>query len=254
MRLALVASLALAFAVLVTTNCAYMNITFLNTTVLLGNNNSARVIEVLSLYVSNGSVGQYIADRQAVNLTLSDWQQVLNTNLLVEHILPTKSSVARFNFLPGPIENFGNGGIADLVLTYSVPNVTTVTNIGPRKFEYTFNKGVFNFLHTASGEALSQNTRLNILLPSGAQIVSVYPLPDSPQVSFVGNYSGTRFSWYSGEPLSRFNLQYVTQESLQSEVVDYFSNIYEMYKSYLIPLLLTLFFGLLVYYQVKNIR
>ncbi len=207
---------------------ASMNVTYLNTTLILNTNNSAHVIETLSLSISNNSVQQYLQDRDAVNLTLSDWGAVLNTNLLVEHILNPQSSIINFTFLPGPIQYVGTGAVAKLEMNYYVDNVTMVNETAPRVFKYTFNPNVFNFQHTASGQALLQNSQLNIVLPQGAQIISVYPLPDYPTVSFIGNLSNaTYLSWHSGEPLAKFSLQYLLRESLEQEVIGYFTGLYK---------------------------
>ncbi len=209
---------------------AYMNVTYLNTTVILNQNTSARVVEIFSIYVSNSSVSQYIQDRQAINPTVTSWQQALNTNLLVEHILNPMSSVYNFKILPGPIQPSLNGGNAKLEISYYVSNVTGAMQIAPREFMYSLNDSVFNYLHTASGEALPVNARLNIILPQGASIVSLYPLPDYPQFSFIGNYSGiSEVSWFSGEPLSNLSLKYVTYQSLETEVLQYFSGVYSQY-------------------------
>lgn len=211
---------------------AFINVTYVNTTVVLGQNASGKVVEVLNLYLSsNVSVNQYLQDRAAINLTLSEWQKALNTNLLVEHILNPKSSVYGFAFLPGPVTTVGNAGIAQITMRYYVNNITTVREIAPRKFEYTFNNSVFNFVHTASGQSLPQAGRLNIIIPTGSQILSIYPLPDYPQISFLGNYTNaTLFSWYAGEPLSKFTFTYVVTQTLGGEVLSYFHNLSTIYK------------------------
>ncbi len=232
---------------------AYMNVTYLNTTVILNQNSSAHVVEVLNLYISNSSIGQYTDDRAAINLTLSDWQAALNTNLLVEHILNPTSSIYKFTFFPGPIKNIGTSGIAQLELNYYVRNVTTINETGPRIFRYTFNQSVFNFQHTASGQALPQNSQLNIILPQGAKIISLYPLPDYPQISFVGNLTDATFlSWHSGEPLAKFSLQFLLRQSLESEVISYFTGLYRWILSSVLEVLFILILIVLVYVGINN--
>jgi len=234
---------------------AYFNVTYLNTTVILQKNTSAHVIEVITLYISNSSLNQYTQDRQAINLTLSDWQSALGTNLLFEHILNPQTSISRFTFLPGPVVRYGNSGTALLTMNYYVANVTTVSNIAPRKFEYTFNSKVLNFMHTASGEALYPNSRLNIIIPSGSQIVSIYPSPDFPQPSFAGNYSGvTMFSWFSAEPLAKFSFSYIVTESLESEVSNYFAGIFNNYKLELYLSVLIIIALIIIYLYIKVVR
>jgi len=231
---------------------AYFNVTYLNTTVVINNNGSAHVVESLNLFISNSSIAQYQQDRQAINFTISNWQAALNTNLLVEHILNPKSSVYGFTFLPGPINYAQSNGFAQLTLNYYVSNVTTITAIAPRKFQYDFNNSVFNFVHTASGQSLSQASKLNIIVPKGAQIVSIYPVPDSPRLSFINNYTGsTLFSWYSQEPLSTFTFSYIITQSPGQEVSNFFSGIYTNYISLLLVILTIVVIALLVYLYIR---
>ncbi len=222
------------FALLALSNVyAYYNITSINTTVILNSNNSAHVIEQFTLFVSNSSYSQYISNRNAIGLSLNYWQKVLYTSQLQEDIIGSGHSIYNFNFISGPLViQTQNGGIAMLSLDYNINNITNVTNIAPRKFEYSFNSSLFNFINTASGQTLPADTRLNLIIPSGADVVSVYPAPDSPHQNSNGNYTNsTLFSWYSGEPLSSFTFKYVTTQSLQNEVLTYLQNIYANYST-----------------------
>ena len=231
---------------------AYFNATSLNTTIVLSQNNSAHIVESVNLYISNSSFTQYVQDRQAINFTLSQWQSALNTNLLVEHILNPKSSVYSFQFLPGPITYYGNYGDAQLTLSYYVRNITSSSEISPRRFEYVFNNTVFNFLHTASGQTLPSNARLNIVVPNGAQIVTIYPVPDYPRLSFIGNYTGsTTFSWYSADPLSSFTFSYILLQSPGQEVSEFFSNLLSNYSDLIFLLVGAIVLVLLVYLYIR---
>lgn len=227
---------------------AYYNVTSVNTTVILNKSTTARVIETFSLYISNSSMSQYVASRGAYNFTLGGWQKILQSSLLTQHILNPRASASNYTFLPGALVRTGSGGYAVLIMGYVVPNVTSVKEIAPRKFEYSFNDSVFNFNHAASGQELSPDTRLNILVPNDSQIVSIYPLPDSPAPNFVGRYTNvTTFSWFSQEPLSEFSLSYILTESPQSEVINYFTNMYASYST-LIYALIVIFVCLFVAY------
>ncbi|MDE1825013.1 MAG: hypothetical protein KGH61_04870 [Candidatus Micrarchaeota archaeon] len=251
-RIRLALPLLLLAALLLPSVNAYFNATYLNTTVVLNPNNSAHVVESVNLYISNTSFTQYAQDRQAINFTLSNWQNAVNTNLLVEHILNPKSSVYGFTFLPGPITSYGTFGDAQLTLSYYVKNITTSSEISPRRFEYTFNNSVFNFLHTASGQTLPANARLNIIVPSGAQIVAIYPVPDSPRLSFISNYTGsTTFSWYSADPLSSFTFSYILVQTPGQEVSKFFSNIFSNYSDLIFLLAGALVLVLLVYLYIR---
>ena len=210
---------------------AYFNMTYLNTTVILYKNTSAHVVESFTIFMSNSSISQYNQDRRAINLTLSEWQHALSNDYLMEHIINPRGSVRDVTFLPGPIGYTNNyGGTAIITLDYWVNNVTNVQNIAPREFEYTFNDSVLNFQHTSSGEDLPPNTRFNIIIPKGTDAISVYPSPDFPNPSFTGNYTGhVLFSWFESEPLNKFTFAYTQQQSMQAEVLAYFTGIYYSY-------------------------
>lgn len=231
---------------------AYYNITAINTTVTLSGNSSAHVIETFSLYISNSSVQQYVKNRDAVGLSLSDWQSILYTTQLTQHIISVRHSTYGFTFLPGPLVTQSNGGEALLTMSYYLNNVTSITNIAPRKFKYTFNDSVFNFENTASGQTLPYNTRLNIVIPTGAQAVSIYPLPDLPTPTPTSNYNNfTSFSWFSGEPLSQFSFSFIMTQSLQDEVLSYFSGIYQRYAVLLYVVIIAIIVLILVYVYLR---
>jgi hypothetical protein len=234
---------------------ASFNATYLATNVFLSNSTNAHVVENIQLYISNSSTSAYIQDRQAFNLSLNDWQKAIGSPFLVEHILNPKGSISNFTFLPGPLTSTGNGGgYASLTMSYDTSNVTSVVAIAPRKFEYSFNSTVFNFLHTASGQNLPANAKLTITVPSGTQIMQIYPLPDSPQQNSVGQYNSTSFSWFSGEPLKKFTFTYVITETPQQEVIQYFEYIYGTYTNLIYLLILLAIVAIGIYGYMKIFR
>ncbi|MGC8478775.1 MAG: hypothetical protein ACP5NE_02515 [Candidatus Micrarchaeia archaeon] len=244
---------ALAILLASTTNISYGSyaVTNLNTTVLLNPNTSASVKEVLTVYISNESIQQYSTDRIALNLTLSEWQSLIGP-MLTQHIINPKLGVYNFRMLPGAVTRKGSGGEAYILMSYNVPNVTSVEQTGPRSFRYSFNPNVLNFEHGASGEVLPANTTLNIVIPAGASITSVYPVPDSPASGITNNYMNvTEVSWFYGEPLSKFTLTFVITESLQEEVARAFQGVYAYLGifSYVIIALVILLF--IIYAYVK---
>jgi hypothetical protein len=217
-------------AFIITSASASYTITNLNTTVVLYKNTSAAVTEIFNISVSNQSVSQYVGSRASLNLTLSQWQSVVGP-ALTEYILNPKSAATNLRLLPGPLIRSGNyGGRALIVINYEVANVTTVNRTGPRILQYAFEPSVFNFEHGQSGEILPQGTSLSIILPSSSQLESVYPIPDSPQIAFGSDNRITnvsRLTWDTGEPLSKFELGFQVNESLQEEVQTFFANIYD---------------------------
>lgn len=210
-----------------TLSYASYNITSVVVRVALIPNTSARVNETIKVViVGNSSVSQYSKDRYALNLTVSNWQQIINESIQ-EHIVNPKGSIYGFSLIPGPV--VANGGInySYIILSYYVSNVTTVNQTSPRVFLYKMNPNVLNFEHGASGEILNYNTTLTISVPGGAQITSAYPLPDFPPYAFTSQYKNTTsVSWYNEEPLSNFKFQFVINEPIREEVTAFFSSIY----------------------------
>ncbi len=256
MKLGYLLLVAIAIALIGNAN-AYYNVTYLNTTVILNPNSSAHVVETVGIFVSNASVTQYVQSRDAVstNGQLSSWQKIIYSTQLTEHIVNIHHSAYGFDFLPGPLVKQYNGGSAILTMSYYVNNVTTVSNIAPRKFEYTFNNSVFNFESTTSGQALPYDTRLNIIIPKGAQLNKTYPLPDNPQPTseYLNQYTNyTSFSWFSGEPLEQFSFSFIITQSLQDEVFAYFAGIYGRYSEALYLALAAVIAIVLVYVYLKS--
>jgi len=234
-------------------NASY-NVTHINVNMFLSPNTSAHVNETIQFTITNQSVRQYQQDRIALNLTVSQWQQIVGSQL-TEHIINPTGSIYNFILLPGPVVQNGNGYRAYIVLSYDVNNVTTVNQTSPRVFVYTFKSNVFNFQHGASGEVLSPNTTLNITIPSGSVVRSVYPIPDAPASGITNNYANvTTLSWFYGEPLSKFSLAFVVNQSLRDEVSSFFSQVYHklgIYAYVLIGLVILLFI-LYAYYRASK--
>lgn len=242
----------LAGALLPAADAAYA-VTNLNVTVTLSTNTSAQVTEILTLLISNQSVSQYTTNRVALNLTLSDWQALIGP-LLVQHIINPSRSVHNFKLLPGSVVNVNGNSIAYMLMGYTVDNVTQVNQTAPRTFKYTFNPRVFNFEHGASGQVLTPNTTLTVVLPKGAMIQSIYPLPDYPPSAFTNNYKNTTsVSWSNGEPLSKFNLTFLIVEGIQEEVTNFFLGIYRVLGAfaYVIIAIVVLLFVLYTYLRVR---
>ncbi|MGC9190528.1 MAG: hypothetical protein ACP5FR_01290 [Candidatus Micrarchaeia archaeon] len=247
MKYAVPLALVLVLLVLSNYSVASYTVTHLNVTVQLNKNTSASVSEILTLHMSNQSVSQYSTDRLALNLTLS-------TPILVEHILNPRSGVYNFKFLPGAAFKNDSGYYAYLMMSYDVNNVTEVNQTGPRSFLYSFNDNVFNFEHGISGQVLPQNTTLTIVIPQGASIVSVYPVPDMPTTAFTDNYKNvTSVSWMYGEPLSAFVFKFSLQESIETEVTKFFYGVYNYfgYSIFAILIILIILILLYIYLRVK---
>ena len=79
--------------------------------------------------MSNGSVSQYLTNRVALNLTLSDWQAIIGP-LLVQHIINPSTSVHNFKLLPGSVIACNGISTAYILMSYTVSNVTSMNSDG----------------------------------------------------------------------------------------------------------------------------
>lgn len=233
---------------------ASYNVTNVKVGVFLNQNTSAQVNETIQVAITNQSLKQYQTNRIALNLTVSQWQQLVGPQLS-EYIINPKGSIYNFELLPGAVAQIGGVYKADIVLSYEVNNVTTVNQTSPRVFVYSFKPSVLNFQHGASGQILNPNTTLNITIPSGAAIRSVYPIPDAPASGITNNFANvSSVSWYYGEPLSRFQLVFVVNQSLQEEVSSFFAKVQHdlgIYAYVLVALIIILFI-LYAYYRASR--
>ncbi len=253
--LILVAIFVFLLALIARNSFASYNVTGFSTTVTLNTSGSASVTEVLSVILTNSSISQYNTDRAALNLTLSQWQGILGSTL-TQHIINLKRGVHAFKLLPGPVTQSITGqSVAQVIMEYDVYNVTTVNQTAPRTFYYAFNSSVFNFQHAVSGQVLPHNAQLTIVLPSGSRLISVFPLPDSPANLLTSGYANvTQLKWNSGEPLSKFTLTFTTTQSIQAEVTQFFSAIYNALGvlTYLIIGIAVLLFILYTYFKAEK--
>jgi hypothetical protein len=246
--------LVLMLSLLSFTASASYTVQNLNVTLSLRPNTSAQVSEVLRVLVSNASVSQYSTNRLALNLTLTDWQKLVGS-MLVQHIINPNESLYDFKLFPGPISVQNGQATANIVMAYIVPNVTFVNETSPRQFLYRFNPKVLNFNHGLSGEILTGNTTLTIMVPSGAAIVSAYPPPDVPPSASLLNYKNlSAVSWLYGEPLSKFSFTFLMQQSIQAEVASFFRSVYNSLGafSYVIIAAAVLLFIVYTYYRASR--
>jgi hypothetical protein len=202
----------------------------LNTTLTLNKNTRGAVTETFKVSINNASVSQYSTNRLALNLTLSDWQQLIGP-MLVQHIINSNESLYNFKFFPGPVVTVGGQNTAYIIMTYTVNNVTTVNETAPRQFLYQFNPKVLNFEHAVSGEVLTGNTTFTIVVPSGAVIKSAYR-----------------------EPLSKFSFTFLITQSLQEEVGKFFESAYNFFGifTYIIIAAAILLFMVYTYYRASR--
>ncbi len=211
---------------------AYFKIGYTNITIILNNSTNGKVIENYYIDMNSNSIKLFNEYRVSLNASISQWNKALYANMS-EYIFNPNGSISNFSLIPSLAIPTLNGGEATITITYIAKNIVNSSIVAPREFEYKLYSNIFNFPLTASGIALPSNTKLNIIIPKGAHILSIYPLPDYP-TSLMNISNQTIFSWYESEPLSNFKFEYIINETYQQEIINFFSNFINNYLNIII--------------------
>ncbi len=97
--------------------------------------------------------------------------------------------------------------------------VFTVEEYKPRTIRYTLNKGALQFQTSELGDViLGENERLSFMLPRGAKVTYVNPLPGGTEQAGDGRQ---QLSW-SNYVLAHFSMVFEKEEGLDQEVIGFF--------------------------------
>ncbi|MDD2655107.1 MAG: hypothetical protein PHQ80_00365 [Candidatus ainarchaeum sp.] len=157
-----------------------------------------------------------------------------NRVVSVENVIVRASPTSRCN----PLAELCHG---DLTVTYeaepylradgsTVPGtgLLTVEQYKPRTTRYTLNEGALQFQTSELGDVvLGEDERLSFLLPRGAKVAYVNPLPSNTEQTGDGRQ---QLSW-ENEVLAHFSIVFEKEEGLDQEVIGFFmgarSKLYE---------------------------
>jgi hypothetical protein len=156
-----------------------------------------------------------------------------NRVVSVENVIVRASPASRCN----PLAELCHG---DITITYDakpylradgsvVPGtgIFTVEQYKPRTTRYTLNEGALQFQTSELGDViLGEDERLSFMLPRGAKVAYVNPLPSNTEQTGDGRQ---QLSW-ENEVLAHFSLVFEKEEGLDQEVINFFigarSNLY----------------------------
>lgn len=148
-----------------------------------------------------------------------------NRVVSVENVIVRASPTSRCN----PLAELCHG---ELTITYEakpyrrsggevVPGtgVFTLEQYKPRTTRYTLNEGALQFQTSELGDVvLGENERLSFMLPRGAKVAYVNPLPSNTEQTGDGRQ---QLSW-ENEVLAHFSMVFEKEEGLDQEVVGFF--------------------------------
>jgi len=173
---------------------------------------------------------------------LSDWKERLGLEDIRHHVSRAQAEFYDLRIKPQSVERcnqFTSQCAASLSFDYEAragPNVTgllVADNYKPRATKYSLNENALSFDTTKSGDILlSKTTKLSITLPKDAESIHFSEKPNNllsdPAAEFeirdnVEYYTGTERTFYwQDRTLSKFELTYEREDTLEAEVVQFF--------------------------------
>lgn len=241
MKKALVLLLLLSFAF------ADFQLQNLEVSIKMNDNGSAIVEERINLIVF-GDYGKQLYDAALNKNTLSDWQVLTNISEIKTHI-SRKGDIKDLVVRPQPLRrSLSASGVwyGQIIIDYSVSpyydkdgnpikntGIFNIERYKPRVTRYVLNNNAFNFPRSETGDIkLSDETMLSITPPPNSIITYVNPISTELSNERLPMRAKT-LSW-SGLNLVQFSLKYEIEQSLDKEVLEFFSELQNKIRSSLL--------------------
>ncbi|MDD5337627.1 MAG: hypothetical protein PHS02_04040 [Candidatus ainarchaeum sp.] len=237
-------------ALLILASVAFANFQFQNQeiSVKLNEDGSATVEESLNLVVFSQYSMQLYETGYNKN-TLSGWQELTNITEIKVHTSAKDADVRGLIIRPQPLEKSLSAGdvwYAQIILDYSVypyydksgqpingTGLVEIDNYKPRTTRYSLNEAAFNLPRTERGDIrLDTDTTLSITPPANSLITYLNPIPRALG-SFKPPARSRTLSW-NDLTLVQFSLEYEIEESLDKEVLQFFSGLQDSIRTSLL--------------------
>lgn len=191
-------------------------------------NGKARIIENYRLYMSdNDTVNTYESAKGAINMVIDGWKNQTGIKEIRYHV----SDVNVGSVIIKPQRREGCNPItgscsAILMVEYETNSEIFILNkTKPRTTRYKLNRTPIIFEVSASDEiVLPEHTTLIIKIPVGSVITSVNPLPDEPSGLLLPSEDVTTLMWRGRTTLTKFELVFEMEDSLETEVIEFFKD------------------------------
>lgn len=211
----------------------------LDVSIKLGEDGSAAVEEKVNLIVF-GQYSMQLYESGFNKNTLSDWQALTNVSEIKTHVSAKNADIKNMLIRPQPLQKsksgldvwYGQIIIDYTALPYYDKDGKIANNTGlvlmekykPRTIRYTLNQNALNLPRTDTGDiTLPSQTTLSITPPPSAMITYVNPITEEMHNATFPARSGT-LAW-SGLTLVQFSLAYEVEQTLDKEVVEFFSEV-----------------------------
>lgn len=211
-------------------------------TINMDEDGSANVQEVVKFYVGGQEAqANYVSGLS--NNELSFWSSTTELPDLRAHLNSEVVNVQNFRIIPQPMKNCNPvtniclGEISmnyDALPYYNINSGEIIENTGlfsadnykPRTTKFLVNPDAL-FFETAEVEhiiRLNSYTTLTINLPEGSKVLEVSPVPDDLEdISFPNDLNS--YTW-KNTLLVKFSFIYETEQGLDEEVLNFFSDLY----------------------------
>lgn len=211
----------------------------LSVSVKLNENGTASVTESMD-FVVFGQYSMQLYESGFNNNTLTGWQQITNISDIRTHISAKYADIKPILIRPQPLDKSLSAQdvwYGQLIMSYDAApyyerdgspvngtGVVLMDSYKPRVTRYTLNEKVFSFERTNSGDIkLSDTTTLAIEPPQNALLFYVNPITRNMHNSTFPTQS-VPLSW-SGLTLVQFSVVYEVEQSLDREVLSFFSGL-----------------------------
>jgi hypothetical protein len=210
----------------------------LHVTLAVNPDGSAHVDERIDIFLSSPDDVELYNSGMTIN-DLATWKERIGLGDIRYHMGMAQVDIKNIRIRPQPVERcstVSGACFSALLFDYDVSsyavNGTTVEGSGlfttekfkPRTTRYTLNSNALSFDVTTDGDiVLQKNFILTIVLPKDAKNVYAQPLPKellTMTPPFNGAYT---FTW-ENTILPKFEFSYEREESLESEVIQFFQS------------------------------
>ena len=211
MRIHVLLLAAVALVLASQSAAAFTDLT-LNVTVQLNPDGTAHVIEESRISLdSMAEIDTFTSSMAAIGTTIEDWRKLTNSANIRYH---TTAVPVNTNLAPKMA-----GSIAVIMIEYDTSEpLVSIDKETARKSSYTLDQNRFNFQTSRTGAlVLPQGTTLSVVLPQDAILMNAIPQPTS--------VDGRTYTWRGPFTIARFDFSYERQQSLGTEVSEFFSDV-----------------------------
>ncbi len=202
---------------------------------------TAHVAETVRLFINDTQSIELYEQSMQYN-DLSSWMSRTGISDLRTHINSANLDLRNLRVRSREVDSCNQvvgTCLATLVLEYDVyppgpgkPGIVEMDAYKPRTIRYTLLPSAFSLPRSATGDILlSSQIQLRVVLPEDAKAIRFSQPPssleeaDRTQVDPNSDYRGVDRQFVWKEPLSGFKLTFEREQSLESEIFSYFSNL-----------------------------